>query len=574
MNNKPSPLPTKPPRYYLPDDLVINAPADLEQYIDELKGRQMNSVEELENWLKDLSEVEAVVSEEMAWRYINTTLDTTDQKANERYSSFVREVSPYLKEAWNEFNHILLSTVYKKELDQEKYFVYLRSVQRQADIFTQENIPLATQLKMKEQEFAPISAAMTVEVNGEELTMQQANKLLKDPDRGFREELYWKIHVRRKQDEEKLNTLMDEQLRLRDQIARNAKYKNYRDYKHAELGRFDYSVEDCLQFHDSIEQEFLPLQDTLMQKRKEELKLDKLMPWDLEVDTGGKPPLKPFKGTDELITKSIGCFKTIRPYFGEQLEIMHKMGHFDLDSRKGKAPGGYNYPLLEIGVPFIFMNAVGSHSDLITMVHEGGHAIHSFLKRDLEMTAFKSVTSEVAELASMSMELLSMDHWDIFYQGDELRRAKEQQLLRVVGIFPWIATVDKFQHWMYTHPTENKEKRREKWLEIYTQYMAPTITTEGQEEVMSLAWQKQLHIFEVPFYYIEYAIAQLGALAIWQQYKKDPEKALDNYIAALKLGYTKPIKEIYETAGIKFDFSKDHIGELAAFAKEEIEKLS
>ena len=231
------------------------------------------------------------------------------------------------------------------------------------------------------------------------------------------------------------------------------------------------------------------------------------------------------------------------------------------------------YPLYEIGVPFIYMNAVGTQRDLVTMLHEGGHAIHSFLSRDLKLTEFKSTPSEVAELASMSMELISMKHWDIFYQNnEELKRAKKEQLVKALEGLPWIAAIDKFQHWIYTNE-HTSEERKNKWLEINSEFGNKIIDWSGQEKYLEILWQKQLHLYEVPFYYIEYGMAQLGAIAIWREFILNEDKAIDNYIKSLKLGYTKSISEIYETAGVRFNFSRNYVKELASFIKSEINNL-
>ena len=284
-------------------------------------------------------------------------------------------------------------------------------------------------------------------------------------------------------------------------------------------------------------------------------------------------PLKPFEGGKELTDSSIECFNRLRPYFGDCLATMQAMKHLDLESKDGKAPGGFMYPLYEIGVPFIFMNAVGSQRDVVTMVHEGGHAVHSFLCRNLSMTEFKSTPSEVAELASMSMELISMDNWDVFYSDDkELNRAKLEQLEKALETLPWVASIDKFQHWIYTNK-HTAQQRKEKWLEISAKLGNQIIDWKGNESVHANLWQRQLHLYEVPFYYIEYGMAQLGAIAMWRSYKKLGENGLDNYMEALKLGYTKSISEIYETAGIKFDFSAGYVKELADFIKDELSKL-
>ena len=390
----------------------------------------------------------------------------------------------------------------------------LRSVNKKIEIFREENIPLFTTMEQKQQEYGAISAKMSIEVNGEKLTMQKAAQLLKSTDRVKREEVYNKISTRRLQDEKALDDLFDELIALRQQIAKNAGFDNYRDYMFAAMGRFDYTPKDCFNFHDAIAQEIVPIINSFEQKRNDKLGYTSYKPWDTAVDVDGFAPLKPFEGGTQLTDLSVECFNRLRPYFGECLSTMKAMKHLDLESKNGKAPGGFMYPLYEIGVPFIYMNAVGSQRDVITMMHEGGHAVHSFLCRDLPMTEFKSTPSEVAELASMSMELISMDHWDVFYADEtELKRAKLEQLEKVLEGLPWIASIDKFQHWIYTNK-HTAQERKEKWCEISAALGNQIIDWDGNENVKASLWQRQLHLYEVPFYYIEYGMAQLGAIAM------------------------------------------------------------
>ena len=401
-----------------------------------------------------------------------------------------------------------------------------------------------------------------------------AQQILKDTNREEREEIYHKIQERRFQDEKALDDLYDELIILRQKIAKNASFQNYRDYMFSAMGRFDYTATDCYSFHDAIAQEIAPIISLFEEKRKKKLNYTEYRPWDTSVDVDGLPALKPFKGEEELTNLSIDCFNKLRPYFGECIATMKEMKHLDLESKKGKAPGGFMYPLYEIGVPFIYMNSVGSQRDVVTMVHEGGHAVHSFLSRDLTLTEFKSTPSEVAELASMSMELFSMEHWDVFYENEnDLKRAKLEQLEKALGTLPWVAAIDKFQHWIYT--TEHTAvERKEKWLEIDRELGNQIVNWEGEERSHAIMWQRQLHLYEVPFYYIEYGMAQLGAIAMWREFILKGEEALNNYMEALKLGYTKSIGEIYETAGIKFNFSASYVKELADFVKEELSKIN
>ncbi|HEY8894289.1 MAG TPA: M3 family metallopeptidase, partial [Niastella sp.] len=315
--------------------------------------------------------------------------------------------------------------------------------------------------------------------------------------------------------------------------------------------------------------------NVINERKKKKLNLPSLRPWDSEAEPEGVTPLNPFSSGSELLDKSIQCFDRVHPFFADCLRKMSEMKRLDLDSRKGKAPGGYNCPLAETGAPFIFMNAAGQMSDVTTMVHEGGHAVHSFLAHPLELTSFKEYPMEIAEVASMSMELFSMDAWDVFFDKEEdLIRAKEHQLERVITIFPWIATIDKFQHWVYENPTHTVEERAKKWMEILNEFSSNVIDWEGLTEYRTYAWQRQLHLFEVPLYYIEYGIAQLGAIGLWMQFRQNKAAALNNYMMSLQLGGTKTLPELYSAAGLVFNFSPDYIKQLMQFVKGEMDKLN
>lgn len=568
-------IPVRPKRSFLPEKLEINSWEVLLPFFENLSERELKNVKELHQWLTDRSELDAVLEEDMAWRYIKMNIDTTDSKLSESFNFFVSEISPKVAPYDDTFNKKLISSPFLAELDQKKYFIFLRGIKNSIEIFREKNIPLNTELQTESQKFGSISAAMQVTIEDKELTMQQAAKLLKDNNRQKREEVYHKMAKRRLQDKSALNNLYDKLIGLRTKVAKNADFDNYRDYMFKAMGRFDYSVKDCENFHQAIAQEIVPITNHFDRERKIIMKLDQLKPWDTSVDPLGLEPLKPFETASELVNKTVECFNRLDPYFGECIAIMNKMGHLDLESKKGKAPGGFNYPLYEIGVPFIYMNSVGTVRDLVTMVHEGGHAIHSFLSKDLELTDFKSCPSEVAELASMSMELLSMEHWDIFFKNKaDLKRARKEQLQQVLETLPWVATIDKFQHWVYTKPRHKNEERYAYWQELMKEFGSNVIDWGGNEDSFKNLWQKQLHLFEVPFYYIEYGMAQLGAIAVWRNYKKNGQKAIDQYKEALSLGYTKSIGEIYETAGIKFDFSPVYVKELASFIQTELEKVS
>ena len=565
----------KPIRQFIESDLKIESWKSIELYITDLLNRELNSKNDFYKWLKDKSELDAFIEEDAAWRYIKMTINTKDEKLSDAYSYYVTEIQPKLAPFEDKLNRKLNDSVYLKELESDPaFFIHFRSIKKALELYRKENIQLISEISEESKKFGSLSAAQTIIHEGEVLTMQRAVVLLKETSEEIRKAAFTKISNRRRDDFSAFNKLFNVLLKKRHKIAVNAGFKNFRDYKMEALGRFDYSIEDCFNFHESVKNVIVPLIKYIQQNRLDKLGKTKFKPWDLDVDPEGKEPLKPFKGVDELLNGTVDILSDIDPYFGDCIATMSSMNHLDLESKEGKSPGGYNYPLYEIGVPFIFMNAVGTHRDLVTMVHEGGHAVHSFLSRNLSLIGFKSTPSEVAELASMAMELLSMDHWDVFYaDAADLKRAKLEQLEKVLETLPWVASIDKFQHWIYTNK-HTAQQRKEKWLEISSELGNQIIDWEGNENVHANLWQKQLHLYEVPFYYIEYGIAQLGAIAMWRSYKQLGKQGLDNYIDALKLGYTKTIGEIYETAGIKFDFSTSYVKELVNFIKKELEELS
>jgi oligoendopeptidase F len=564
----------KTERHFVPEDFKVTTWDALEPYFKNLLERNIDSKKDLEQWLKDMSELEAVVSEDACWRQIKMTCDTTDKSLEEAFTYFCMEIQPKLQPYADALNKKLINSPFTNELDKQKYFTYLRSVRKNIELFREENIPLQAELSVMQQQYGVITGAMTVEVKGKEYTLQQASKFLHEHDRDLREEVWRKIQERRKQDKDALNNLYSKLVEKRDKVAKNAGFENYRDYKFVEMGRFDYTKEDCFKFHEAVKLHVLPLVEKINLHKKEKLKLDTLRPWDTEAEPEGIEPLHPFNTGKELLEKSEECFKELNPFFAGCLKKMNELGHLDLESRKGKAPGGYNCPLAESGAPFIFMNAAGQMDDVTTMVHEGGHAVHSFLAHPLELSAFKEYPMEIAEVASMSMELFTMDKWNVFFDdAEELKRAKEHQLERVITIFPWIATIDKFQHWVYEHPQHTVEERTEAWVNILNEFSTNTVDFTGLEEYRKISWQRQLHLFEVPFYYIEYGIAQLGAIGLWMQYKNNPQQALNNYINALSLGGTKTLPELYKAAGLKFDLSPNHIKTLMEFVNNEMEKL-
>ena len=564
----------KIPRSFLPESFTVTTWDKLEPFFKELLERPINNRSDLEKWLKDMSELEAVVSEDACWRQINMTCDTENKALEEAFTFFCMSIQPHIQPYADQLNRKLVSCPFTKELDEKKYFTYLRNIRKSIELFREENVPIQAEMSVLQQQFGVISGKMTVTVNGQEYTLQQAAKFLEDHDRKLREEVYRKINERRLQDKNELNNLFNTLIEKRDKIAHNAGFENFRDYKFKELGRFDYTKEDCFQFHEAVKQHVLPLVNMIYENKKKKLGVDTLRPWDLEAEPAGIEPLQPFTNGEDLLKKTISCFRNLRPFFAECLVKMDEMKRLDLDSRKGKAPGGYNCPLAETGAPFIFMNAAGQTSDVTTMVHEGGHAVHSFLAHPLELSAFKDYPMEIAEVASMAMELFSMEHWDVFFSNKkDLSRAKLKELEKVITIFPWIATIDRFQHWIYENPKHTEQERTDSWMRILEEFSSSAVDFSGLEEYRKSSWQRQLHLFEVPFYYIEYGIAQLGAIGLWMQFKQDKEKALDNYTNALSKGGTKTLPELYKAAGLDFNFAPEKIRELMEFVKREMINL-
>jgi len=566
---------TRAPRTWLTEDFIIRDWPGLKPYFDELADRPISSSEELAQWLAHGNELEAAIGEEFGWRYIRMTCHTERADYAAAYQDFVQHIQPHIAPYHDRLNKKLLASPFAEALQKEiPYFLLLRDAKKEAEIFREKNIPLLTEIETEAQRYGQLCGAMTVEIDGQELTLQQASVILLSADREKRKTAWEKISSRRLQDKEELDGLFSKLISLRHQTALNADHKNFRDYMFVSLGRFDYSPADCFAFHEAIAAEAVPIVSELAKKRKENLKVETLRPWDKAVDEHGRDALKAFDGGDDLLEKSIHCLTRLDPYFGECLTVMKNMGHLDLTSRKGKAPGGYNYPLPEIGVPFIFMNATSTLRDLTTMVHEAGHALHNFLTRPLPLQHFKSPPMEVAELASMSMELLTMDYWDVFFaNAEDLKRAKQEQLEDVLEALPWIAAIDQFQHWIYENPRHDLDARKEAWIEISARFSDRQTDWSGLEDARGCLWQKQLHLYEVPFYYIEYGMAQLGAIAVWRNFKKDKAKGLAAYKKALALGNQNTIPEIYKAAGIEFNFSAPYIRELMQFVRHELEVI-
>jgi len=561
-------------RHYLPKDFQLTTLSTIQPYLQELETRALGSLDALMQWLYDLSELEAAVDEDISWRQIRVSQDTANHEYEEAYRQFYQEIAPVLQQYAQRFRQKLVNCPFVDQLDKRMFGPFLRQTRNAIALFRPENIPLQTELAMLQRKYGQYTGSLTVELQGQELTLPQAARLLEHSDRKLREEAFVKIAQARLGITDSLDELFDQLIEKRHRLAIQAGFPDYRSYRFPELNRFDYTPADCEAFHEAVEKHLLPLVARIQEKKRQELGLPVLRPWDVDATPPGMDALHPFETTDELIARTLQCLDQVDESFSGVLYTMQQAGRLDLESRKNKAPGGFNCSLAETGLPFIFMNASGQWQDVVTLIHETGHAVHAVLTHELPLQAFKEYPMEVAELASMSMELFSMHAWDVYFQRPEdVNRARRQQLERIITLLPWIATIDAFQHWIYTHPNHTPEERRQAWIHVLNRFSTGQVDWTGWEHYRAVSWQKQLHLFEVPFYYIEYGIAQLGAVALWRAFTHDSKQTVLQYTQALRLGNTRPLPELYQEAGIAFDFSPAYIRTLANFLEAELERV-
>lgn len=562
---------------FVPAGLDATRWANLQPLYQSLVDRKLNCANCLSGLLLDRSELDAATSEAMANLYIRMTCHTDDEKAKKAYLDFVENVEPELKKIGFALDRKIVSSPLAKELDSKRYEVLLRNMKVDVDLFRDENVPLQTEETRLEQQYDEICGAMMVNFRGQERTMPQMMKFLEETDRKTREEAWLAIADRRLQDADRISEIYDKLIQLRHRIALNAGFPNYRDYTFKRKHRFDYTPAHCEAFHAGAEQVCVPVLRQLNSERAKALNLNPLRPWDLAVDTKGRQPLRPFQTADELVEKSSKVFHRLDPNgngssLGAMFDSLRGGGCLDLDSRKGKAPGGYQYQRDFTRKPFIFMNAAGLARDLETMVHEAGHAFHSILCNHDPLVRYRHSPMEFAEVASMSMELLTYPYLDEFYSPEDAGRAKRKHLEALSQMLPWIATIDAFQHWVYTNPNHTRAERAAYWISLNDRF-GPAVSWQGYEQHLEIAWQRQLHLFGVPFYYIEYGIAQLGALQLWLQSRRDAGTALANYKKALTLGGSRPLPELFAAAELKFDFGPATMQSLMDEVKKELATL-
>jgi oligoendopeptidase F len=566
-------LPPYRPRQFIPGGVDLTDLATVTGLYQALLDRPATSAEALEGWLLARSELDAAVDQARSILYIRMTCQTDDPARAEAYRRFIETVEPAIASLGDKLDRKYLEARRSSGSDLGRYGVYERNVRADVELFRQENVPLRTKESLLSQKYQAITGAMTVEFEGLEHTMPEMRKFLLEPDRSRREAAWRAAARRRLADRDRLDDLFERMLGLRTRIAANAGCRDFVEYQFRACRRFDYAPADCRRYHEAVARSVVPLWRDILEDRRRRLGVDCLRPWDTSVDPDGRPPLKPFERPEELAARAIEVFRRTDPALGEQFAAMDRQGLLDLASRKGKAPGGYQAGLSEARRPFIFMNAVGVDDDVWTLLHEGGHAFHAVATVDEPLLAYRGAPTEFSEVASMGMELLAGEHVGVFYAPEALKRSRRQHLEGVVRILPWVATIDAFQHWIYTHPGHSRSQRQEAWADVFGRFGGGVVDWTGLEEERASSWHQQLHIFEYPFYYIEYGIAQLGALGLWMLARKDPRAALAGYRRALALGGSRPLPELFAAAGLKFDFSEATIAPLARLAADALARL-
>ena len=548
--------------------------SQIKPYFDDLSSRALTSSSVME-WLSDWSRIRELV-EEARWRhYVALTLDTTDVEAGERYHDCLEQIITPTEKADQDLKLKLLSS----GLEPEGFEVQVRNIRAQADLYREVNLPLLVEGHRLAAEYDKIIGAQTIEWEGAELTLQQLRPILKDPEREKRERAWRLAATRQLDDREAINSLWVQLLEVRRQLAENAQLLDYRAYRWRELLRFDYTPEDCIQFHMAIEDVVVPAATRICVRRKERLNLKLLCPWDVFVDPLSRDPLKPFAKTEELESKASAIFHRVDPQLGSYFDNMRQEGLLDLDNRKGKAPGGYCVMFHAARIPFIFMNAVGLHDDVQTMLHEAGHAFHVFFKAgQLPYYHQMNTPTEFNEVGSMAMELLAAPYLAEseggFYTPKAAARARIEHLEGNILFWPYMAVVDAFQHWVY----ENIEAAAEpgncdkRWSELWKRFK-PDVDWSGLEQEMMTGWHRKLHLYHEPFYYVEYGLAQLGAVQVWKNALQDQAQAVKQYKQALAKGGTLPLPELYQTAGARFSFDADTLSEAVSLMELTINEL-
>jgi oligoendopeptidase F len=566
-------IPERFPHQWLPEKVDLKTWEQIEPWYQKLLALPIDSAHDLENWLIAAGELNSAVGQEGVERYVAMTCQTDDPEREAAYLSFVRDIEPLLKPYQNEVRNRYLDSPYRGELPQDRYAVFDRALENRRALYREANIPRETRLAELEQQYQKTMGAMTVNFRGEERTLAQMAPFLEETDRGVRHKAWELSTARRLQDRDALDDLFDQMLTLRIEIAKEAGFENYVDFAFRQRERFEYGVEQAFQFHSAVEEVVVPLATKIQQDHHLALGVTELRPWDTAVDPLGRPPLRPFEHVDQLAEGTETIFREVDSELGAQFAFLRTQGLLDLANRKGKAPGGYQTTLEDDRLPFIFMNSVGLDGDVRTLLHEGGHAFHTLACRGERLAAYRESPLEFCEVASMTMELFGAGNLDPFYGQTDADRSNRKLLEGIVLILPWIATVDAFQHWIYTHPGHGRDERNAAWSGLIKRF-GGIVDWSGLEEARDHTWHRQLHIFLYPFYYIEYGIAQLGALQIWRRGLTDRAGAVADYRRALALGGSRPLPDLFQAAGARFGFDAELIAPLMTSIGDELSRLA
>jgi oligoendopeptidase F len=547
--------------------------SQFEPYFQDLEARPLTAAN-VNNWLADWSRLSELLDESATRLSVATTQDTTNKEAEQRYLNFLSEIDEPASAAQQKLKLKLLES----GLHPDGFEMPLRNLQAESRTFREANLPLLTEEQRLGNEYSRISGTQTIEWDGKELTIPQLRPIYENPDRAVREQVWRLAAERQLADREAINALWAKFMDIRRQIADNADFADYREYVWLERLRFDYTPQDCTTFQDAIEAVVVPAAMRLYEKRRQQLGVETLRPWDLDVDPQGQAPLHPYQQIDEMERKASAIFHHVDKSLGGYFDVMRQHQLLDLENRKGKRPGGYCTSFEVVKQPFIFMNAVGVHDDVQTLLHEAGHGFHVFETNGLVYYQQRNVGLEFAEVASMSMELLAAPYLtngaDSFYTPAEAARARIAHLEEIILFWPYMAVVDAFQHWVYTNHTAATDAANcdAKWAELWARFMRG-IDWSGFDDAMMTGWHRKQHIHRRPFYYVEYGLAQMGAVQVWRNSLNDQTKAIANYRKALSLGGTKPLPELFSAAGATFAFDAATLGELVALIERTIAEL-
>jgi len=550
----------------------------IEPFYKELSARDLHAAN-INQWLLDWSRLSEHVSELYNRLSVATTVNTADKEADERFNTYLDKIYPSVQAAEQELKEKLLAS----RLEPEGFRIPLRNMQAEAALFRKSNLPLLAEEQKQNTEFDKIKGAQTITWQGEERTLIQMLTVFQDPDRDQREKAWQAITARQLADRQVINDLWQRYMGLRRKIAANAEKQDFRAYQWQRLLRFDYTPENCYSFHKAIETTVVPAARRIYARRRAKLGVDNLRPWDLIDGWYDRPlnppdvsPLKPFKSIEELQDKTASIFRLVDPQLSKYFETMITEGLLDLDNRKNKAPGGYCTSFDVIHRPFIFMNAVGLHCDVQTLLHEGGHSLHVFETANLRYFQQLSVPMEFAEVASMAMELLASPYLSQvgMYTPTEAARARIEHLEGIILFWPFMAVVDAFQHWVYENPQDGAipDKCDTKWGELWDRFILG-VDWDGLDDARKTGWQRKDHIHQSPFYYVEYGLAQLGSVQLWANALKDQAGAVASYRKALALGGTVTLPELFAAAGAKFTFDSETLMRAVDLMEKKIEEL-